>query len=173
MTWLQTFTGKHLDYTNPCPHVFDKDSIAQGLSHECRFNGQIPQFYSVAQHSVLVSLLVPKHMAWEALLHDATEAFIKDIPAPLKLLLPDYKRVEDRLDKVIRLKYCLPLSMSAEVKKADLIMLATERRDFDMDDGTVWPVLEGITPADFAICPLNPAQARAQFLKRWEEVKPF
>lgn len=173
MTWLQTFTGKHLDYTNPCPHAFDKDSIAQALSHECRFNGHIPEFYSVAQHSVLVSYLVPKHMAWEALLHDATEAFCKDIPAPLKELLPDYKRVEDRLDKVIRLKYGLPLTTSPEIKQADLIMLATERRDFDLYDGTVWPALIGIEPMVETICPLNPVQARALFLNRWEELLPY
>ncbi len=173
MTRIATFSGKYLDYTAPDPHVFDKDSIAQGLSHECRFNGQIPQFYSVAQHSVLASYLVPPHLAWEALLHDATEAFCKDIPAPLKLLLPDYKRVEARLDKVIRLKYCIPLVMSPEVKKADLIMLTTERRDFELYDGTEWPILEGVEPCIQTICPLNPAQARAQFLKRWDEVKPY
>lgn len=66
------------------------------------------------------------------------------IPAPLKRLLPDYKRMEEKIDAVIREKYGLPPVMSTPVKYADLIMLATERRDLGLDDGSLWPVLEGI-----------------------------
>ena len=168
MTWLATYSGKHFNYQNPDPHSICIEDIAQALSHECRFNGHLPQFYSVAQHSVLASLIVPRHLAREALLHDAAEAYCKDIPAPLKRLLPDYCRVEERIDRIIRLKYALAPTMSPEVKKADLIMLATERRDFELDDGTPWPVLEGIEPSGMMICPLTPAQARAQFMSRWD-----
>ncbi|MBB9196718.1 5'-deoxynucleotidase, partial [Escherichia coli] len=85
--------------------------------------------YSVAQHAVLCSQLVPQELAFEALMHDATEAYCQDIPAPLKRLLPDYKRMEEKIDAVIREKYGLPQAMSTPVKYADLIMLATERRD--------------------------------------------
>ncbi|MCL3991911.1 5'-deoxynucleotidase, partial [Escherichia coli] len=76
--------------------------------------------------------------AFEALMHDATEAYCQDIPAPLKRLLPDYKRMEEKIDAVIREKYGLPQAMSTPVKYADLIMLATERRDLGLDDGSFW-----------------------------------
>lgn len=69
-------------------------------------------------------------------MHDATEAYCQDIPAPLKRLLPDYKRMEEKIDAVIREKYGLPPVMSTPVKYADLIMLATERRDLGLDDGS-------------------------------------
>ncbi|MGC6386536.1 HD family hydrolase [Ewingella sp. S1.OA.A_B6] len=170
MTWLTTFSGQHLDFSNPNLLAFNINDIAQGLSHECRFAGQIAEFYSVAQHSVLCSLIVPPQCQREALLHDATEAYMKDIPSPLKCLLPDYARIEKSIDTLIREKYELPPEMSALVKTADLIMLATERRDLEVDLENHWPVLEGINPADFLISPLNPVQARALFMRRWEEL---
>ncbi|TDN51124.1 hypothetical protein EC843_104135 [Buttiauxella sp. JUb87] len=98
-------------------------------------NGHLPEFYSVAQHSVLCSQLVAPEFAFEALMHDAAEAYCQDIPAPLKTLLPDYQRIETFVDGLIRFKYNLPPKQSAVVKYADLTMLATERRDLDIDDG--------------------------------------
>ncbi|MGY2800366.1 uncharacterized protein ACVWV0_004642 [Ewingella americana] len=170
MTWLTTFSGQHLDFSNPNVLAFNITDIAQGLSHECRFAGQISDFYSVAQHSVLCSMIVPPAFALEALLHDAVEAYCKDIPAPLKRLLPDYQRIEDSMDRLIREKYDLPLQMSSVVKEADLIMLATERRDLEVDADNHWPMLDGVAPADVRIFPLNPSQARAEFLRRWEHL---
>lgn len=170
MTWLTTFSGQHLDFANPDLLAFNITDIAQGLSHECRFAGQIADFYSVAQHSVLCSLIVPQEFAREALLHDATEAYCKDIPSPLKRLLPDYSRIESSIDSLIREKYELPREMSQEVKAADLIMLATERRDLEVDADNHWPMLDGISPADILISPLNPVQAHALFMRRWEEL---
>ncbi|MCC3745291.1 HD family hydrolase [Rouxiella badensis] len=170
MTWLTTFSGKHFNFLAPDIGAINKEDIAQALSNECRFGGHIPQFYSVAQHSVLASYLVPRRYAREALLHDAVEAYCKDIPQPLKGLLPDYQRIERQIDHLIRFKYALPLNTSPEVKMADLIMLATERRDLDIDDGSIWPILEGIKPADILIHPLTPSQARSEFLKRWDEL---
>ncbi len=171
MTWLTTFSGQHLDFANPNVLAFNITDIAQGLSHECRFAGQISDFYSVAQHSVLCSMIVPPQYQREALMHDATEAYMKDIPAPLKRMLPDYSRIERQIDGLIREKYELPQEMSAIVKAADLIMLATERRDLEVDADNFWPILDGIAPTEqFNINPLNPVQARALFMRRWEEL---
>lgn len=170
MTWLTTFSGQHLDFSNPNLLAFNIADIAQGLSHECRFAGQISDFYSVAQHSVLCSMIVPPQYQREALMHDATEAYMKDIPAPLKRMLPDYARIERQIDGLIREKYELPREMSAIVKTADLIMLATERRDLEVDADNFCPILEGIQPTDILITPLNPVQARALFMRRWEEL---
>lgn len=170
MSWITTFTGLHFNYAAPTAESICIEDIAQALSHECRFAGHLPNFYSVAQHSVLCSQIVAPEFALEALMHDATEAYCKDIPAPLKRLLPDYQQIEDLLDAAIRQRFGLPLQMDIAVKYADLVMLATERRDLDIDDGEVWPMLEGIFPADIVINPVMPVQARAMFIARFNEL---
>ncbi|EIC2891105.1 5'-deoxynucleotidase, partial [Escherichia coli] len=91
--------------------------------------------------------------------------------APLKRLLPDYKRMEEKIDAVIREKYGLPPVMSTPVKYADLIMLATERRDLGLDDGSFWPVLEGIPATEmFNVIPLAPSHAYGMFMERFNEL---
>lgn len=171
MTWINTLSGKHFSFTETDPATISIEDIAGALSNLCRFTGHVQDFYSVAQHSVYVSRLVPPELALEALLHDAAEAYCGDVSSPLKAFLPDYQVIEHRVDQLIRDKFGLPAAMSMQVKRADLIMLATERRDFDIDDGTPWPALEGIECADFMIYPLTPRQARVQFLQRYNELK--
>lgn len=168
--WITTYSGCHFDYTTPSVEHIHITDIAQALSHECRFAGHLDQFYSVAQHSVLVSQIVPPLFALEALLHDAAEAYCKDIPAPLKALLPEYKRIEYKIDAVIRQRFGVCSWLSDVVKHADLIMLATERRDLDIDTGVVWPQLDGITPSDINVFPLSPAQARHAFIARFDQL---
>lgn len=171
MPYIQTLSGKHINYTDIQHDDIVIEDIATSLSHICRFAGHLPEFYSVAQHSVLVSQLVPAEFALEALLHDAAEAYCQDIPAPLKRLLPDYQRIEEYVDGVIRTKFGLPAHQHPTVKYADLVMLGTERRDLDIDDGTVWPVLEGIPATDmFTVIPLRPGQAYGLFMSRFNEL---
>jgi len=171
MTWINTLSGQHFSFNDIDPDTISIEDIAGALSNLCRFTGHVQDFYSVAQHSVYVSRLVPPEMALEALLHDAAEAYCGDVSSPLKALLHEYQGIEYLIDMTIRFKFGLPETMSAQVKRADLIMLATERRDFDMDDGTPWPVVEGIEPVDFMIYPLTPRQARVQFIQRFNELK--
>lgn len=170
MSWINTNSGKHFSLINPRPEQICIDDIACGLSNICRFTGQLNEFYSVAQHSVLASNIVPPEFAFEALMHDAAEAYLGDVSSPLKGLLPDYRQIERVVEIVIRTNYGLPVVMSSVVKHADLTLLATERRDFDMDDGTPWPILDGIEPLASVISPLSPRQAMGQFLNRFYEL---
>lgn len=170
MTWILTASGKHFDLADPQPDQIDIRDIAQGLSNEARFNGHTHYFYSVAQHSVGVSLIVPPDNALEGLLHDATEAYMKDIPLPLKRMLPDYKRIEARVDAVIRDRFGLPAQCSAAVKRADLVMLATERRDLMPADPTEWDVLRDITPEPGRIKAHAAADAKWSFWMRWKDL---
>ena len=204
MSFIKTFSGKHFYYDKINKDDIDINDIAVSLSNICRFAGHLSHFYSVAQHAVLCSQLVPQEFAFEALMHDATEAYCQDIvaqhavlcsqlvpqefafealmhdateaycqdiPAPLKRLLPDYKRMEEKIDAVIREKYGLPPVMSTPVKYADLIMLATERRDLGLDDGSFWPVLEGIPATEmFKVIPLSPGHAYGMFMERFNEL---
>lgn len=170
MSWILTASGRHFDYLDPRGEDIDILDIAQGLANECRYAGHTRSFYSVAQHAWLASRIVPLEHALEALLHDATEAYCKDIPRPLKELLPDYRDIEDRVDSAIRVRFGLPPTMSATVKHADLIMLATERRDLMPADGTPWRLLDGIEPLPRRIIAMAPAKAAGHFLRRWIEL---
>lgn len=171
MSYIQTLSGKKFNYLNATIDDIDIEDIATALSHICRFAGHLPEFYSVAQHSVLVSQIVPPEFAFEALMHDATEAYCQDIPAPLKALLPDYRRIETYVDGLIRFKYGIPLEQASVVKYADLVLLATERRDLEIDDGSKWESLEGIPSSDLIqIIPLRPGQAFGLFINRFNEL---
>jgi hypothetical protein len=170
MSWILTATGRHFSYTDPRPediHILD---IAQGLANEARYNGHTRAFYSVAQHAWLASRIVPAEHALEALLHDSSEAYCKDIPRPLKQLLPDYQAIEERVETIIRARFDLPGAMSPAVKHADLVLLATERRDLMPDDATPWQILANIEPLPRKIIAMQPSRAQAIFLKRYVEL---
>lgn len=171
MTWILTRSGRHFDFADPQPDQIDIIDIAWGLSKECRFAGQCLGFYSVAQHSELASHIVPAEFALEALLHDASEAYCKDIPMPLKAMLPDYKRIEQRVDHAIRAVFGLPPVCSPEVKRADLILLATERRDLMPLDPEPWPILQGIEPLEKPIRPLRIAEAMDRFWQSYCKIR--
>jgi len=170
MSWILTASARHFNYLDPRPDDIDILDIAQALSNECRFGGHTYAFYSVAQHSWLTSHVVPRKYALEALLHDAQEAYIKDIMSPFKRLLPDYQVIEARVDRVVRSCFGLPSTMTPEVKRADLILLATERRDLMPHDATPWPILEGVEPLPRKIVAMQPARAQAIFIKRYVEL---
>lgn len=172
MTWITTHTGLHFDYIKPNPDAIYIRDIAIALSRECRFTGQSQKFYSVAQHSVECSYIVPEPFKFEALLHDAVEAYCKDIPSPLKKLLPDYQKIENNIDSVIRKKFNLPLTISAEVKRADLIMLATEHRDI-ANDGKEWTMLKDIPLLERKIDPIPSDVAYNRFIRRFYELSKW
>lgn len=164
MSYIQTLFGKHFNYLDIQQDDIVIEDIATALSHICRFAGHLPEFYSVGQHSVLTSHLVPQEFALEALLHDAAEAYLQDIPSPLKRLLPDYQVIEARVDAAIRQKFGLPTEQHPTVKYADLVMLASERR-------SVWPCLDGVVPTDlFIINPVRPGQSYGMFINRFNEL---
>ena len=168
---ILTVSGQSFNFIDPASNVIRVTDIAHALAHVCRFAGHTREFYSVAQHSVLVSQLVPPEFAFEALMHDAAEAYCQDIPAPLKALLPDYQRMETYIDGLIRFKFGISLEQAAVVKYADLTMLATERRDLEIDDGSKWEILEGIPCSDLVqVIPLRPGQAYGLFMNRFNEL---
>ena len=167
---LLTASGNDFDLIEPEKSVFGIDEIAHGLSQTCRFAGQTTSFYSVAQHSVLVSYLVPEGDALAALLHDASEAFIGDIPQPLKELLPDYRTIEKRVERAVFAHFGLPTTLPTSVKLADRILLATERRDLMPPHNDECILLAGIKPMASKIIPVEPIRAKVLFLERWNEL---
>ena len=166
---ILTHSGISFNLLEPDPDLIEIEDIAHALSHLCRFTGHTKCFYSVAEHSVLVSLYVPPQFGLEALLHDAAEAYIGDVSSPLKAQLHEYRNIEFKLDQAIRKRFGLPPKQSPCIKQADLIMLATEKRDLmpaHLDD---WALLQGITPLADTITTTLPADiARVYFLDHFE-----
>ena len=107
-----------MNLVDPKPEMVHIEDIANALSNICRFTGHVKKFYSVALHSVRVSYLVPPEDALQALLHDATEAYMSDINSPLKHTdaLAGYRLLEQRMWEVIAEKYGIPAELSYNVK---------------------------------------------------------
>lgn len=104
------------------------EDIAHSLSLQCRFGGHCSDFYSIAEHSVFVSHIVPPEDAFEALFHDSGEAYVTDVPTPIKKMCPDFMAIEDKFYAKICRKFSIPTEMSLSVKLADRIALYNEAR---------------------------------------------
>lgn len=133
-------SGREFDLMNPTPDQVHLDDIAHALGRLCRFTGHTTALYSVAQHCVETSYYVPPEYAAAALMHDAAEAYIGDVSAPLKAMLPDYRAIEARVEAAIFRRFGLSNDGAEWVKNADLFMLAWERRDLMPAGGEKWEV---------------------------------
>lgn len=150
---LHTYTGKMFNPFNPDLESICIEDIAHALSNTCRFGGHSKEYYSVAEHSVLVSMLCDESNAFEGLMHDAAEAYLGDIPTPLKERLPGFMELEDSVLKFIFNKYNLSYPLSNNVKKMDEKALTLE-----------FESIRGITN----ILQLqSPKEAEEAFLKRF------
>lgn len=163
-------SGNNFDFVNLEENTFSIEDIAHGLSNVCRFGGQCDRFYSVAQHSVLVSTLVPRDLALAALLHDAAEAFMGDITSPLKSLLPDYRALERSVETMILSRFGIKGPLDPKIKHADMIALATEERDLMPNHTDQWEILRGVHPLPYRIKPQSPAKAYRHFMARFNDL---
>lgn len=166
MNWILTSTGKRCDLFEPDADMIDPRDISHALAHLCRFNGHTREFYSVAQHSCIVAELVPEEHKLAALLHDATEAYLGDMTRSLKQWMPDYRGFEDVIWMRVCERFDLALDLPASVHHADLIALATERRDLMPTDPAIWDCLVGIEPMVETIRPWPAAEARNTYHQR-------
>ena len=178
MSWMQTYTGRKFSLLNPTADDVDIVDIAHALSNICRFNGHVMSFYSVAQHSVIVSHFVEPENALWGLLHDAHEAYVGDVIAPMKAaVLKEFLEsggafstaIERRVQSVVRKKFSLPYPPPLDVKRVDLLALATESRDvMGGQRGGDWAIPPDVLP--IKIKPWSPAMAKRMFLDRFAEL---
>jgi hypothetical protein len=171
--YFRTHSGRRVHPLSPSPDEISIFDVAHALSQMCRFLGHTTEFYSVAQHSVLVSQHVPQEDALWGLLHDASEAYLCDLPAPIKRdpEMSIYRIAENRLMLAVCERYGLKPEMPASVMRADKILLATEFRDVTTMDDPEWIKDEcGTDPLDGFLLGWPPFVAEQRFLDRFEEL---
>lgn len=187
--WMQTYSGLRFYVMDPRPEDVVIEDIAHALAQQCRYNGHCRCFYSVAQHSVLVSMEVERRRrltddssrscgnwleaVW-GLLHDASEAYLGDMVRPLKRSMPEYRAAEQRVQLAVmqrmgKLLEHEPIEPSV-VKLADTILLSTERRDL-MQHQLDWNQDELCEPRPERIEPLGPEAAEQFFLGRFWDLR--
>lgn len=169
--WIATYTGKRFELFDPKPEMICIEDIAHALSHICRFGGHSADFYSVAQHSVTVSLLCCDEHRLHGLLHDASEAYIGDVVRPLKLMLTEYRTIESRIHSAILETFGLEKLECSCVKEADEVLLATEARQFFgmTKDYADWSVYA--EPGDFRVYPESTYMAERAFLDAFRKLQ--
>jgi 5'-deoxynucleotidase YfbR-like HD superfamily hydrolase len=174
--FIQTLSGRRVNPLDAAPEDIDPADIARALSNLCRFGGHSKAFYSVAQHSVIVCDLLEQRGAtpdelMAALLHDAAEAYLGDLPHPLKHrseLGAAFRVAEKRLEAVIADRFALP-DAAARIKPLDKALLATERRTFS-EVTWHWPELDGAEELDLEIEAWDSARALREFTGRYERI---
>ena len=174
--YLQTVSGRWVNPFDPDPDQIDIGDIARALANQCRFGGHCRVFYSVAQHSVIVSELVEQRGGdtedvFAALMHDAGEAYLGDMPHPLKHRSPlgaAFKEAEDHLEHAIREHFRIKPDVP-EIKRVDRALLATERGAFSSISWD-WPELEGVEPLDLELEAWPPDEAARRFAERYAEL---
>jgi len=143
---IRTVSGRLFDPRNPEDFEYTIEDIAHSLSHQCRYIGHCSWFYSVADHSIMACQIIRDRypdrpdLALEALLHDASEAFLTDVASPIKALLPDYQQLESRIQKEIAKQFRIPHPMSPEVHLVDKQLLVAEMKVL------FGSVIEGLPP---------------------------
>ena len=173
---ILTHTRQYFSFEDLDSNTIEIEDIAQGLSNTCRFAGQCPEFYSVAQHSVLVYWMLSNNLnvtdpatLMQGLLHDATEAYIGDMTSPLKRIMPEYRALEQRLNDKIMRHFGISPVMAPAVKKADLMALAIEKREL-FGNADAWDVLVDIPETRWTLTPISPPVARALFKRTFTYV---
>lgn len=162
---ILTYTGKWFDILNPRECDIDIEDIAHSLANICRYNGHTKTFYSVAEHCFRMARAdLPGSVGWR-FLHDSAEAYLSDVPSPLKPIVGGYKLLERNLEEKIACKFGVEIE---NIKTADYTLLSTEIRDLF---GSYGNVLESLpAPLEDKIIPLDNVSAEKEFLKTARDI---
>lgn len=149
---IRTYSGLYVNVFEPTEDMICIEDICHALSNQSRFSGHVYKFFSVAQHSSNCAWNVEDEHKPAALLHDATEAFLVDIPTPIKNNLEHYKRLEDNLNRIIANKFGYQYPFHESIKKVDRQMLQLEWDNLMINHDSKW------------IC-LSPDEAKKEFME--------
>lgn len=169
--WIQTFSKKKLYPLNPYPAAICIEDIAHDLAAQNRFTGHTIWPHSVGLHSIHVADQLPPHLKLAGLMHDASEAYLVDLPKPLKVLpeFAAYRAAEARLMEVIAEKYGFQWPLDPLVDKADYRMLATEANQLMAPLHPDWQMKAGVKPYDIVIKKRDAEDVEADFWYRFVE----
>lgn len=174
--WIRTYTGKKVYPLNPEIESINIYDIAHALSLICRYIGHVSEHYSVAQHSCIISNYFKDNSIFAkwGLLHDAPEAYICDIPRPIKPHFPGYAEIETCHEKLIAKKFNLPYPIPSKVKEIDTRILKTEIQtrfnDHPKKHLEMHIDIQGIERLDVDIPVISPKKAEEQFLQKYIEL---
>ena len=155
---IRTFTGKFVDVFDLSADDICIEDIAHALSNQCRWSGHCSAFMSVAQHSVNCAQAIGGGREIDALLHDGSEAYLVDVPRPIKHRLPEYLEIEAKVQAVIARKFGIAYPIPEEVKSVDNRFLELEWETLMLsDEGKTW-------------C-WTPEEAERQFLRAYVEYR--
>jgi hypothetical protein len=149
---IRTISGQYVNVFEPNPDTLLIEDIAHALSNQCRFGGHLPRFYSVAQHSILCHLVAKEEEKYDALMHDASEAYLLDFPKPIKLEIAQYNEIEHNLMLVLAEKFKFNYPKSEEVERVDRHLLEWEWNSIMLEDSDSadksFPPIECLTPEE-------------------------
>lgn len=196
--WIQTRSGVKFHILDPRPEDFRIEDIAHALSHACRFGGHVCRFYCVAEHSVRMARFIAKTMGYRpewpefratlgpsnrilrpgdyvyaALMHDASEAYLGDLPRPIKHL-PEfafYREHEDRLMRHIASRFRFEYPVPPIIKAADDAHMASEARDLMSPVTKNWHLKYDLLPG--RVKPWSPRKAKREFMSLFYQVNPL
>jgi hypothetical protein len=183
--WIETFGGRQFFPLDPRPEEVHLEDIGHALANLCRYTGHTSRFYSVAEHSVLCSLAAPYEqgaslrLKREALMHDATEAYIGDLSRPVKRAVPQFEEIEARLRLAIAERFGLAETVPTEVSEVDNRILVNERETLmrglllsEVVTREAWASIEGLVALPgIEIAGLLPVQAKNLFFSRCAQLE--
>jgi hypothetical protein len=174
--WIQTYTGRAFHFDDFSSADICIEDIAHSLSMECRYGGHTAWHYSVAQHSVhvydaLLGETGDRMTLRQGLLHDAPEAYAKDIPRPLKARLGEgYKHFDSRIWAAICAKYKLKFELTPIIKEIDLRIALDEKRALLCKGEKEWTgISSAFKPTWISIPEWSPSRAKAEFMNRFRQ----
>lgn len=174
---IKVADGGYVDLLNPDPASIHLSTIASALSKMCRFGGQCPRFYSVAEHCVhAMRLAIEK--GWRdceilsaILLHDAAEAYVGDMVKPLKLLIPEFSKIEERVERAIAMRFGIDfVAWKDVVRTFDMAMLKAEKLAMWPDDKHNWAGFSDVDTFRVDFMFLTHRLAESWFLEAAESV---
>lgn len=179
--FIQTRSGGFFNYDDIESNQFDIEDIAHSLTYQCRWSGHTKFFYPVIQHLILSCNMAwrmkyPYHIQYEALMHDVSEAFVVDLPRPLKRLCPDYCLINENVEKALGKRFNFPHTMSPEVREIDDRMLLTEYHQLidthekKRFEETNLPHF-GLEPYDILLQEEKPEKLKKEFLAKYEVLR--
>jgi len=171
VSFIQTLSGKKFYFDSPEDFHYTIHEIAWALSHINRFTGHGTRVYTVAEHIVNVCELAGNTV--HALLHDASEAYLGDVSAPLKRhpVMSGYRLLEQRVQHAIYTRFLGPDYSEADqvlTREADMMMLAREKHWLFQDD-LKWESVEAYTSTPPILC-LSPLEAYKAFMEKYREI---